>query len=99
MGQTVHHKSIYHLQRADMLKASADGSIVITLKTGLTIILYSHKASEAGSIVCTNAAEVVRAMIQPGPQPAQLSGQPQNSLSGQKNTLQACSIVATIPRG
>jgi hypothetical protein len=49
-GQTVHHKLINHFQRADMLKASADGSIVITLTPGLTIIFYSHKASEAGSI-------------------------------------------------
>jgi hypothetical protein len=32
-----------------MLKASEEGSIVITLTPGLTIIIYSHKASEAGS--------------------------------------------------
>ena len=37
VGQTVHHKSIYHFQRADMLKASADGSIVITLTPALTM--------------------------------------------------------------
>jgi hypothetical protein len=48
---------------AHTLKASADGSIVITLPPGLTIIFYSHKASEASSIVCTNAAGIVRTII------------------------------------
>ena len=38
------------LTAAFTLEASADGSIVITLTPGLTIIFYSHKASEAGSI-------------------------------------------------
>jgi hypothetical protein len=38
------------LTASSTLKASADGSIVITLTPGLTIIFYSHKASEAGSI-------------------------------------------------
>jgi hypothetical protein len=32
-------------------QSSADGSIVTTLPPGLTIIFYSHKALEAGSIV------------------------------------------------
>ena len=43
-GQTVHHKLINHFQRADMLKASADGSIVITLTPGLTIILLQPQS-------------------------------------------------------
>jgi hypothetical protein len=33
---------------------------------------YMHKASEAGSIGCTIAAEIVRAIIQPDPKTAQL---------------------------
>jgi hypothetical protein len=44
------------------------------------------KASEARSIVCTNAAETVRT-INLDPQTAQSSGQSQSSLSGQKNTI------------
>ena len=45
------------------------------------------KASEAGFIMCTNAAGIVRTIIQQSLQPAQLSGQLQNFLSGQKNTV------------
>ena len=44
VGQTVHRKLINHFQRADMLKASADGSIVITLTLGLTIILLQPQS-------------------------------------------------------
>jgi len=45
--------------------------------------------------VCTIAAEIVRTIIQPGPQTAQLSRQLLNSLSGQKKS-EAGSKVATI---
>jgi hypothetical protein len=37
------------------LEAFTGGSIVITLTPGLTIIFYSHKASEARSFVWTTA--------------------------------------------
>jgi hypothetical protein len=93
MDQTVHPKLINHLQPADRLKASADGSIVITLAR-LTLTILQAQASEAGSIVHYRGGN--RAHYNSGPQTDQLSGQSQNSLSGQKNTLQAGLIVATI---
>ena len=54
VAQTVHHKPINHLQRVDMLKAYADGSIVITLaRLTLTILQahYNSARSKDGSIV------------------------------------------------
>jgi hypothetical protein len=49
---------------SSMLKQSAAVSTVITLPPGLTIIIYSHKASEKGSIVYTNAVGIERTTIQ-----------------------------------
>jgi hypothetical protein len=43
------------LSTPSKLKAPADGSIVITLPPGLTIIFYSHKPSEADPTACAIA--------------------------------------------
>jgi hypothetical protein len=56
----------YSVNDSSTLKASADGSIVITLTPGLTIIFSTATKHQKR---------------------AQLSGQMQNSLSGQKNTI------------
>jgi len=51
-------KTVQKTLTASALKSSTGGSIVITLKTGLS------RKKTTGSIVCTNAAETVRTIIQ-----------------------------------
>jgi hypothetical protein len=78
------------------LKASADGSIVITLTRLTLTILQAQSISEADSKVCTKAAGKVRTIIQPGPKTAQLLNNCRIFCLNKRIRFQTGSIVATI---